>query len=67
MFHLQMNMSPDKLAEKIVIYAERTGVMVLPLPRSGNKQESICEITIGDNALAHSTAYWTEHIANMLS
>jgi hypothetical protein len=62
MFHLRFNMNGESLALKIITYGERTGIIVLPLPRSGNEQSCTCEISIGDQAIAHEPDYWAKHI-----
>jgi threonine aldolase len=67
MFHLRFNMNAESLAQKIVSYAERTGIVVLPLPRSGIGQSCICEISIGDRAIAHEPKFWAKHIQACLA
>lgn len=62
MFHIQFKQSPEALTKRIVLYAENTGVLVLPLPRSGDQQNCICEVTVGENALAKPPEFWLEHI-----
>jgi len=67
MFHLQFNMHPESLVQKIVSYAQRTGIVVLPLPRSGSEQSCTCEISIGDHAIAQAPLYWVKHIQACLA
>jgi threonine aldolase len=67
MFHIRFNLGAEALASKIVSYAEKTGILVLPLPRSGNTQECVCEIAIGDRAIAHAPEFWCKHIAACLA
>ncbi|MFC3096108.1 threonine aldolase [Alteromonas sediminis] len=67
LFHLEVDLSTDVLAKKIIDYAEQKDILVLPLPRSGNTQSCICEINIGENALSHPPAFWAKHIAACLS
>lgn len=62
MFHIRFELDAETLASKIVNYAQRTGIVVLPLPRCGDQQSCICEITIGDSALLHTPCYWAKHI-----
>ena len=62
MFHLKFRQSPQELARRIVEYAEETGIVVLPLPRSGDQASCICEITVGDNTLAQTPVFWSDHI-----
>ncbi|WJG09913.1 beta-eliminating lyase-related protein [Aliiglaciecola sp. LCG003] len=67
MFHLHFDMSAQDLAARIVSYAQHTGIIVLPLPRSGSKQTCVCEISIGDRAVVHQPNYWAEHIQACLA
>lgn len=62
MFHLSLPMDADTLAKKIVRYAEQTGVIALPLPRSGDSHHCICEISVGDQATAQPPDFWIRHI-----
>ncbi|WP_026375430.1 threonine aldolase family protein [Aestuariibacter salexigens] len=63
MFHIQLPIAPQRLAERIVAYAEATGIIVLPLPRIGDDNSSICEISVGDSAIQHPVSYWAEHVS----
>lgn len=62
MFHLKLNEGSQVIADKILDYAGRTGVMVLPLPRSGTERYCISEISIGDQAVKHPPGFWVEHL-----
>lgn len=67
MFHLKFDINAKTLVDKIIRYAELTGVIVLPLPRSGDQHSCVCEITIGENALEQPVEYWVEHINNCIA
>lgn len=67
MFHLTFNMSADTLTQKIINYAKQSGIVVLPLPRSGNETSCCCEVSIGDQAIKHAPDFWASHITNCLS
>lgn len=67
MFHLKIALPPEQLAQKIVQYAENTGVVALPLPREGDEHSCTCEISVGDNALAKSPEFWLQHIKACLA
>lgn len=67
MFHLHIDMPPETLAKKVVYYAEQTGVLVLPLPRSGDASSCVCEITVGNNAVSQSTEFWRTHLTACLA
>jgi threonine aldolase len=62
MFHIQFDMNAEALTNKIISYAEQTDILVLPLPRSSNAHSCVCEITIGDQAIAHEYQFWVDHI-----
>lgn len=66
MFHLKFEMSPEALVTKLAQYAEQTGILVLPLPRAGDANHSVCEVTIGNNALSHPVEFWVKHLAECL-
>ncbi|MCU7556028.1 beta-eliminating lyase-related protein [Alteromonas sp. ASW11-19] len=67
MFHLHFGMPPETLAQKIVRYAEQTGVLVLPLPRAGDATSCVCEVSVGSNAVSQPTEYWKAHLAACLA
>jgi threonine aldolase len=62
MFHLSFVMDGESLAQKIIRYGQNTGIVVLPLPRSGDHQSCICEISIGSQAITQQPAFWAKHI-----
>lgn len=62
MFHLHFPLSPNCLAAKIADYIQAHGVMILPLPRAGDEHHSVCEISIGRNALSQPQDFWLRHI-----
>ena len=66
MFHLKIPSESQNIAEKILEYAARTGIVVLPLPRSETDNYCICEISIGDQAVRHPPEFWVGHIAACL-
>ena len=67
MFHVRIEMSAETLTQKIITYAERHGVVALPLPRSGDASHCICEVSIGDQACTHPPEFWVAHIKACLS
>jgi threonine aldolase len=66
MFHISVDLSPEVLSKKIASYAENNKIVVLPLPRSGDNKHSICEITIGENAIQKGPEFWANHIEQCL-
>lgn len=62
MFHISFPLSADALTSRICDYAEKTGIVVLPLPRSGTDESCICEVSIGNQALQRTPAFWVDHI-----
>ena len=62
MFHLIFAAPPQRLAQTITDYTRETGVVVLPLPRSGDQQHSVCEIAIGRNAMSQPHDFWLRHV-----
>ncbi|GGW77926.1 threonine aldolase family protein [Alteromonas halophila] len=67
MFHVRIDMDPQSLAEHIVAYAAQSQVIPLPLPRSGDSAHSMCEISVGDQALTRPPAFWAAHITACLT
>lgn len=67
MFHLQLHQSAQTVVDKVIDYARRTGVVVLPLPRHEDKVGCICEISIGDQAIQFAPGFWAEHLAACLN
>ena len=67
MFHIQFNMDAETLTRNIISYAECTGVVVLPLPRSGDRQSCICEVSIGSQATSNEPQFWGRHIEACLA
>ncbi|MBL4741950.1 MAG: threonine aldolase [Idiomarina sp.] len=61
MFHLRFPLSPNQLARKIADYVREQGVIILPLPRSGDDNHSICEIPVGRNAMSQPQDFWLRH------
>ena len=62
MFHIKINSDSQSLVNKLLDYAQRTGVMALPLPRAETEKHCICEISIGDQAVQYSPEFWAEHL-----
>ena len=62
MFHIRFRTNAETLAQKVISYAEKTGILVLPLPRDGDKQSCVCEISVGDQACAQLPSFWAEHL-----
>ncbi|MGM0481166.1 MAG: threonine aldolase family protein [Pseudomonadota bacterium] len=67
MFHLTFTLSRQDLAEKISLYVQEQGVVILPLPRSGDENHSVCEITIGRNAMAQPQSFWLRHMKQFIA
>ena len=66
MFHIALPVSAEILTTRLCDYAERTGIMPLPLPRSGTSDSCICEVSVGDMAVQHAPDFWVEHIRALL-
>ncbi|WP_414830534.1 threonine aldolase family protein [Alteromonas sp. H39] len=66
MFHIALPVSSEILTARLCDYAEQTGVMALPLPRSGTSDNCICEVSVGDRALQHAPDFWVKHILALL-
>lgn len=62
MFHLTFTLSPEQLATRIVDYIEQYGVVILPLPRSGDESHAVCEIPVGRNAMSQPHDFWLRHL-----
>lgn len=67
LFHIEFTIPPEALAARLCDYAEQTGIMVLPLPRSGNANGCVCEVSVGDLALRHAPDFWVTHLHRALS
>jgi threonine aldolase len=61
MFHLHFTLNAEELSQKIIKYVNNTGVIILPLPRAEINGESICEISIGRNAMSQPQSFWLRH------
>ncbi|MEW9799237.1 threonine aldolase family protein [Alteromonas sp. CYL-A6] len=62
MFHVRLPMDANRLVTRLNDYAQQTGVMVLPLPRSGSDTHCVCEVSVGDNAVRHAPDFWAKHL-----
>lgn len=67
MFHLRFALAPEVLAAAITEYVEQHGVILLPLPRSGDSEHAVCEIPIGRNALSQPQDVWLRHFKQFLA
>ncbi|RUO63123.1 threonine aldolase family protein [Pseudidiomarina insulisalsae] len=68
MFHLHIAHGPEHLTDAITRYAGQHNVLVLAKPRDTDaKGRSVCEISVGRNALAQPVAFWREHLAACLA
>jgi threonine aldolase len=67
MFHIEFTVDAESLTRRIVSYAEKTGILVLPMPRSGDKTSCICEVAVGDQAIAYEPEFWCKHINDCLA
>ena len=66
MFHIALPVPAETLTTRLCDYAERTGIMALPLPRSGTSDSCICEVSVGDQAVQHPPSFWVQHIQALL-
>lgn len=62
MFHLHIAREQPALIQAVTRYAEQHGVVVLSLPRAYENGVSICEISLGRNALMHPPEFWAHHL-----
>ncbi len=62
MFHIRLKSNPAAVTEKIIHYGQQTGIIVLPLPRSGDAESAICEVSIGAQALKQAPEFWVKHL-----
>jgi len=67
MFHLKFALPPDYLAEKAADYVQEYGVVILPLPRSGDSGHSICEVPVGRNAMSQPQSFWLRHFKQFIN
>lgn len=63
MFHLTFALSPTSLTKKIIDFTAAHKVVILPLPRAGGHDHSICEISIGENAMSQPPEFWLRHFS----
>lgn len=66
MFHLHIACEPDDLLQAVIDYANQHQVIILPQPRAVEGDCSVCEITIGRNAMQQPASFWHEHLRNCL-
>lgn len=62
MFHLHIACEPAELVQAVTDYANQHQVMILPEPRAVQSGCSVCEISVGRNALKHQPTFWRDHI-----
>lgn len=67
MFHLTFAISRQRLADKISLYVQEQGVVILPLPRSGDSHRAVCEVTIGRNAMTQPQSFWLRHMKQFIA
>lgn len=67
MFHLHIASEQNELIQAITNYAEQQGIVVLSLPRACENGVSICEISLGRNALMHPPDFWAHHLQACLN
>ncbi|MEX1221688.1 MAG: beta-eliminating lyase-related protein [Idiomarina sp.] len=66
MFHLHIACDPEQLLQAVIGYANQHQVIILPEPRAVEDNYSVCEITIGRNAMQQQARFWHEHMRNCL-
>ncbi|MGM0526482.1 MAG: threonine aldolase family protein [Pseudomonadota bacterium] len=67
MFHLRFPLPPNYLADKIADYVQEYGVVILPLPRSGDTEHCVCEIPVGRNAMSQPQSFWLRHVKQFMN
>jgi len=67
MFHLHLNIAPQKLVAAVSAYAEAHKILLLPVPRAVQDGYAVCELPIGRHAMQKPAEFWVHHLKQLLT